>query len=76
MTLKCEIDTPEMDERVEAAAHAYFVDRSFYSLSTTYDHGHWWVIIDPEEPDDGDEIYSVHDAEGGDSVDGFCFERV
>lgn len=76
MTLKTEINTPEMDERVEAAAHAYFAGREYDYLSTYYEHGQWWLTFVPTNPDADDELYSVVDAEGGDSVDGFGFELV
>ena len=72
MPLKTETNTPKVDARVLAAflASAYaFGDPATYS--TFFEHGQWWV----ENRDTGAQ-WSVVDAEGGSSVDGFDFERV
>lgn len=67
MKLKTEQDTPAMGRRVEKAARDYFRTRS---ASGNFEHGQWWITLANGAQ------YSVNDAEGGDSVDGFCFEQV
>lgn len=69
--LKCEIDTPEMGERVLAAFESWFDDDTADSFETTYEHGQWWIT----RPATGAQ-WSVVDASGGRSVDGFDFEQV
>lgn len=82
--LKTESDTPEMEERVREAAYAQF---DLEPSSVFFEHGHWWVRFSADWDDDGDfeevfgsdeaEItFSVVDASGYGSVDGFSFERV
>ena len=66
MTLKTEIETPEMEERVRLAFEAWAQCSDF---ATVFEHGQWWITI-------GRYNYSVVDAVGGDSVDGFGFEEV
>ena len=66
--LKTERNTPEMAARVLEAARAYF-DRE--DLQVDFEHGQFWV----SDVTSGAQ-YSVCDAEGGDSVDGFIFEQV
>lgn len=72
--LKCETDTPEMEARVRAAATTYFdadPDQVFF------EHGQWWVDFHPGALcDDERHTFSVVDAEGGRSTDGFDFEEV
>lgn len=65
--LKTEQDTPAMAKRVEKAARKYFGARSAW---VNFEHGQWWVTLENSAQ------YSVCDCEGGDSVDGFCFEQV
>ncbi len=73
--LKTEINTPEMRDRVLAAARERFsgndeeVGYPCFAPVVFYEHGQWWV----ENTDTG-EFWSVVDAEGGDSIDGFDFE--
>lgn len=69
--LKCEDPSEAMGDRVEAAAKAYF-DGEY--VSVFFEHGQWWAQAGPEREDYA--TYSVVDATGGDSVDGFCFELV
>lgn len=72
--LKTEENSEEMGERIDAAAEAYFIEREHLFISTFYEHGQWWAVL--IFADDDDETYSVVDAVGGDSVDGFSFERI
>ena len=66
--LKTEQNTPEMARRVLSAACLYFRQRK--GVQADFEHGQWWVTLR-----DGSQ-YSVCDAEGGDAVNGFCFEQV
>lgn len=76
MTLKTETDTFEMEERITAAAYAFFAAYEYDSTCTYFEHGQWWLTLVPTDPEAEDELYSVVDAVGGDSVDGFSFERI
>lgn len=72
MTLKTETNTPEMEERVLDAANASALgDSHKHGLASAFAHGQWWVTC----VDCGAQ-WSVVDATGGNSVDGFDFERV
>jgi hypothetical protein len=68
--LKCEQNTPEMADRVLAAAAAG-LDVPQRELEVAFEHGQWWVT----RRDDGAQ-WSVDDAEGPGSTDGFGFEQV
>lgn len=59
-------DSPETDERIQEAACTYFDTELVY---TNFEHGQWRVTLGNGAQ------YSVVDAEGGDSVDGFSFEQ-
>lgn len=71
--LKSETDTPAMERRVLRA----FLDFQNYDaaharqISVDFEHGHWWVTDKPTGAQ-----WSVVDATGGASVDGFDFEQV
>ncbi len=65
--LMCEVNTPAMDRRVAAAARKHFHKRD---VRTNYEHGQWWISLP-----DGSQ-YSVNDAEGPGTTDGFDFELV
>jgi hypothetical protein len=65
--LKTETYTQSMGKRVASAARVYFHTRTVYPF---FEHGQWWI-----ELKDGSQ-YSVNDAEGGGSVNGFCFDMV
>lgn len=60
-----------MRRRVLAAAVARFRGVRSSRLQVDFEHGQWWVTL----LDSGAQ-YGVHDAEGGDSIDGFSFEQV
>jgi hypothetical protein len=81
--LKCETETRTMEIRVQQAFIAAFQpgrDSEFPKgfraggCSTYFEHGQWWVLA--WDRDDQQQTFSVVDASGGDSVDGFDFERV
>jgi len=71
--LKTETDTPEMEQRVidafAASVHAKDPDEETYCA--VFEHGQWWITCDQTGAQ-----WSVVDAVGGDSVDGFSFEQV
>ena len=74
MALKTETDTPEMQERVAKAFLAHVAGAQYREedwIAVVFEHGQWWVEIVPTG-----EQFSVVDAEGGDSSDGFDFEQV
>ena len=65
---KTETNTPAMARKVLRAARKSLRTRA---LSVHFEHGQWWVIKIYTGA-----AYSVVDAEGGASVDGFDFEQV
>lgn len=69
MSLKCEQNTPAMMHKVLVAACKYFHTRK--RLQADFEHGQWFIT----DMMTGAQ-YSVVDAEGGDSVNGFSFEQV
>jgi hypothetical protein len=72
--LKTEIDTPEMRARVLAAFEVHLDGEMLHNHTASYEHGQWWVEGDGN---DGEHYtFSVVDATGGQSVDGFDFEEV
>jgi hypothetical protein len=73
--LKCETNTPEMGERIEAA---FMVShRECDQCEAVYEHGQWWIVAEsPSDPDWPVRNFSVVDAAGPRTVDGFDFEEV
>lgn len=67
--LKCETNTPQMAGCILSAAAKRFPCAGPYDV--IFEHGQWWLICGRIGI-----CYSVNDAEGGDSVDGFDFEEV
>lgn len=71
MTLQTEQNTRTVERRIRVAFRAWAHRRTF---ATVYEHGQWWVLADDR---DGERLtYSVVDASGPGSTDGFDFERV
>lgn len=72
--LKTEIETSAMQERVEAAFDASDAGAGMAendeACSAVFEHGQWWITSDMGRQ------WSVVDATGGDSIDGFSFELV
>jgi hypothetical protein len=71
--LKTEINTEAMGERIldtfEVSDHA---DRDGeLTYQANFEHGHWWITC----LETGGQ-WSVVDATGGDSIDGFDFELI
>jgi hypothetical protein len=69
MKLKTETNTPEMEERVLLAAYAA-LSEPMTNLFADFEHGQWWITLK-----DSGTVFSVADATGGKSVDGFDFEQ-
>ena len=65
--LKTEQNTKAMSKRITAAAHKHFGSTG---NNAVFEHGHWWICRR-----DGSQ-YSVMDAEGIGTTDGFDFEQV
>lgn len=66
--LQSAINKPTIERRILRAARRVLGRRNLLAF---YEHGQWWV----EYPPSGAQ-WSVVDASGGRSVDGFDFERV
>ena len=79
VALPSTVDTPEMLARVH---HAFLRTKHFEQcgenarFDTVYEHGQWWVQLHMNDSSGRTVTYSVVDAEGGDSVDGFDFKEV
>jgi hypothetical protein len=69
MKLKTEMNTLAMEERILRAAHTVLAPMT--NLCADFEHGQWWITA----RDTGAQ-WSVVDASGGRSVDGFDFEEV
>lgn len=73
--LKSETNTPQMAGRILDAAYVWaantFAENPNGPLDVYFEHGQWWLFDIA-----GDRTFSVVDADGGDSVDGFAFEEV
>ena len=67
--LKTETNTPTMERRIRSAFH--HSRHHCGKFRTVFEHGQWWV----EDRRSGSQ-WSVVDAAGGDSIDGFDFELV
>ena len=70
--MKTEQNTPEIELDVLHAAVTHFPAESY--PRTVFEHGQWWVLVNGEDCED--EIYSVIDAIGPGSTDGFDFEEI
>lgn len=66
--LKTEQNTPQISKKIKAAAVKRFGRRS--NPQPWFEHGQWWITFV------NGANYSVVDAEGGSSIDGFDFEQV
>lgn len=70
--LKTERNTKTMENRIKSAAAQKF-GRGKARLF--FEHGQWWAVID-DPIEDRDITYSVVDAEGPGTIDGFDFEEI
>lgn len=68
-TLKTETNTPAMERRILRAAREYFGKHR--RLDAHFEHGQWWIT----DCETGAQ-WSVNDAEGQYTVDGFDFDQV
>ncbi len=83
--LKCEQNTPEMADRVLAAAAAEF-DVQQRELQVDFEHGQWWVtrlgtgaqwaVCDAEGPGSTPDAGFDEDEEEPGTAEGFSFEQV
>jgi len=73
MALKTEVNTPAMESRIRAAFLASTTGTGIAEgfAAADFEHGQWWIT----NLDTGAQ-WSVVDAVGGSSVDGFDFEQV
>lgn len=70
--LRTEQNTPAMERRIMAAAIRFFhFPGPHHHIQVDFEHGHWWATCT-----DCGAQWSVVDAEGPGSFDGFSFERV
>jgi ribosomal protein S27E len=67
--LKTETNTQAMDVRVTAAFQVSDLNTCEF-FNTVFEHGQWWISCSNGAQ------YSVVDATGGPSIDGFDFEEV
>lgn len=72
--LPSEINNLTMKRRVLAAARKRFRKRS--GVKAFFEHGQWWVQVDYYPKYDRIETFSVVDATGPGTVNGFYFEGV
>jgi hypothetical protein len=70
--LKCETNTPAVEKKVLTAARKYFRQRK--NIHAVFEHGQWYIMR--EGAGELTENYSVNDAEGIDTMNGFSFERL
>ena len=70
--LNTERNTPAMGKRVAKAARKLLGVRK--GVNVHFEHGQWWVSIAGGRLDGAQ--YSVVDAEGPDTVDGFDLEMI
>ena len=71
MKLKTENPRPSMGQRALASFYETELAKEAHSYNADYEHGQWWIT----DLDTGRQ-WSVVDAVGGRSVDGFDFEQV
>lgn len=65
--LKCETNTSEVCEEILKATRKHFHKRK--GISAFFEHGQWYVSVI-------DKLYSVCDAEGSNTTDGFGFDEI
>jgi len=71
--LRCETNTPTMEKKVLTAGRVHFRQRK--NIHAVFEHGQWWIKrVSPLYYTD--EIYSVIDAVGTGTTNGFGFEKV
>jgi len=75
--LKCEMNTKEVEREIQEAAKEYFKHYNIEDnrIFTMFEHGQWWVQFF-DEIEETDRNFSVNDAEGYGTINGFDFEEV
>ncbi|MDD4000115.1 MAG: hypothetical protein PHX62_04385 [Bacilli bacterium] len=75
--LNCEINTPQMEKKILAGAKQCFKGYSIENnkIHAIFEHGQWWVRFFDEQ-EEMDRTYSVIDAEGIGTYNGFDYEEV
>lgn len=69
--LKTETNTAKIERAILAAARVHSETETHGFFTAAFEHGQWWLTCGSCGAQ-----WSVVDAEGGDSVDGFGFEEV
>jgi hypothetical protein len=71
-------ESPAIERRISRAFsqwwRAQWGRKGLSDFRTVYEHGHWWILAHTQA--DGPVTFDAVDAEGGDAVDGFSFERL
>ncbi|MGO9014667.1 MAG: hypothetical protein ACLQF0_06770 [Dissulfurispiraceae bacterium] len=70
MKLKTETNTSAMREKILRATKTHFGLASKSGIDAVFEHGQWWITFASGAQ------YSVVDAEGPGTTDGFDFEMV
>ena len=68
--LKSETNSPAMEVRILRAFQVSDHYEPEDYPSTTFEHGQWWIVLGWSG-----KVFSVVDATGGSSIDGFDFEE-
>ena len=69
--LKSETNSPSMEERILKAFQVSDHYDPEDTATTVFEHGQWWITLDWSGS-----LYSVVDASGAGSIDGFDFEKI
>jgi len=72
--MNTEQNTSDMKANVLRAARLRFSNSPGIQLA--YEHGQWWATVFPTYGEPDEQIYSVVDASGPGSINGFDFEEV
>jgi len=75
--LKTEQNTKTMEGKIKQAAKQAFPKHQYKreSIFPVFEHGQWWIKF-YDLIEDKERIFSVQDASGVGSINGFCFEEV
>jgi len=75
--LKTEQNTKEIEKSILFGAKRTFPKRKYEreNITAIFEHGHWWIRF-YDLIEEKDRIFSVCDAEGINTYNGFSFEEV
>jgi hypothetical protein len=75
--LKSDKNNPTIEKKILTAAKKCFNNYPIENkkIFSIFEHGHWWIRFF-DENEERDRTYSVIDAEGIGTYDGFDFEEV